>query len=125
MYGQIAAAVFGTISIVAKMFSKVPSQTQILTWAINAQTRQIEAKIEQQTEILKAYFEAVMLQNSKLAEHTVKEIQRTDFYQIIDDMYGVAASLNVKQKHLERFQSACIRSGHLINFFCFLFVKTH
>ena len=102
-FGKIAGATFGVVSFISSLFSKAPSDTEIMLFAIDAQTKQIEYKIDHQTEILVKYFEGLMTQGNKLAERTLREIQTTDFNQMIDDMYGIAASLKVKKEHLDRW----------------------
>ena len=99
--GTAVAAVAGVAAAIVSLFAPSgPSDVEIIGDMIQNQTEQIGRLMENQTEIMLKALNQLAEQNRKLAEFTVTEILKDNYYQIIDDMKGVTASLKIKKAHL-------------------------
>jgi len=107
--GTIVSAVAGIAAALVSIFAPSgPSDVEIIGDMIQNQTEQIGRLMENQTEIMLKALNQLAEQNRKLAEFTVTEILKDNYYQIIDDMKGVTASLKIKKAHLDIYQDSCI-----------------
>jgi len=107
--GTIVSAVAGIAATLVSLFAPSgPSDVEIIGDMIQDQTEQIGLMMEDQTKILLKALNQLGEQNRKLAEFTVTEILKDNYYQMIDDMKGVTASLKIKKEHLDIYQDSCI-----------------
>ena len=107
--GTALAAVAGIAATIVGLFAPSgPSDVEIIGGMIEDQTEQIAFMLEDQTKILMKAINQLSEQNRELAEYTVTEILKDNYYQMVDDMRGVTAALKIKKEHLDLYRGSCI-----------------
>ena len=93
--GTAVALGASALSTIFELASDAPSPTQVLLYSINAQSRFIDAKMDEQTEVILRWFKEIATLTNKQTDRVIKEIELSDYRHILNDFNGVASSLKV------------------------------
>ena len=86
--GTAIAAVAGIASAIIGAFGSGPSDVEVISGLIEAQTEEIANMLEEQTKILLNSIRLLGKQQVQLADSVVKTILEDNYHQMIDDMHG-------------------------------------